>query len=57
MEFLSVLMDIVMPPAPQGNPGLFAKLFAAISAAVGGIVLFAANLIKKAIKKGKGDKK
>lgn len=57
MDFLSILMDLIPPPVPQGDPGLIAKLFAAISAAVGGIVLFAANLIKKAIKKGKGDKK
>lgn len=57
MEFLSILMDIVMPPAPQGDPGLFAKLFAAISAAVGGIVWSAAKFINKAIKKNKGDKK
>lgn len=54
MEFSIVFLDAALPPT---GPGFLSGFFAIISAAVGGIVLFAANLIKKAIKKGKGDKK
>ncbi len=57
MDFLAVLMDIIPPSMPPGEPGLIAKLLAAISAAVGGIVWSAAKLINKAIKKNEGDKK
>lgn len=55
MEFLSMLLDIA--PMPPAEPGLIARFFAAISAAVGGLVWSASKLIKKAIKKHRGDKK
>lgn len=55
MEFLSMLMDVA--PIPPTEPGLVAKFFAAIFAAVGGLVWSASKLIKKTIKKHRGDKK
>lgn len=48
MEFLSVLMDLIPPSVPPGEPGLIAKMIAAVSAAAGGIVFGAVSLIKKA---------
>lgn len=47
MEFLSVLMDLIPPSVPQGEPGLIAKMITAVSAAAGGIVFGAVSLIKK----------
>lgn len=40
-------MDIAPMPIPPGEPGLFAKLLAAISAAAGAIVWSAAKIIMK----------
>lgn len=57
MELLSILMDIAPPPSLMpGEPGLWAKFIAWISAMVGGIVWSAYKLIRKTINK-KGDKK
>ena len=55
MDFLSILMDLIPPTVPQGEPGLLAKLFAAIPAAVGGIVWSAVKLINKAVKNKKDE--
>ena len=55
MEFISILLDAA--PVPPAGPAFIAKFLAAVSAAAGAVVLFAANEIRKIINKNKGDKK
>lgn len=54
MDFIPVLMDLA--PMPPVEPGLLAKMFAAVSAFAGGIVLGAWQLIKKIIGKKENKK-
>lgn len=55
MELLTILMDAA--PIPPTEPGLFAKLFAAVAAVAGGIVFGAVKLIKKVLRGRKEEKK
>lgn len=57
MEFLSILLDIAMPPMPPGEPTLWAKIVAAVSAVAGSLAFSAYKLIIKVVNRNKGDKK